>query len=84
VKPARVAVIFAKSVIVALVLLAGLAALAAVLILGIRVFTGDELEPFSEMLAAAPGFLMKLASPFILSLGLIFYTLMKREKSNGT
>ena len=82
-KPARIAFVFTRSVIVTLVLLAGLGAVAAVLILGIRVFMGDELEPASEMLAAAPGFLMKLATPFVLSLGLIFHTLMKRETTNG-
>lgn len=59
-------------------ILGAFAALAGALILGMQIATGDELESAGEMLAATPGFLAKLAVPFVLTWAVIFFNALQR------
>ncbi len=73
-----------KSGLAALGFMAAFAALAAGVILVARIIAGDELEPMGQMIAAAPDFLTKFASVFLLTWVFTFLTFMKREKTNDT
>ncbi|ABI75696.1 hypothetical protein HNE_0586 [Hyphomonas neptunium ATCC 15444] len=83
-KPARIAPVLLKSCLAALAFMAAFAALAAVVILVVRIVIGDELEPIGQMIAAAPDFLAKFASVFLLTWVFTFLNFMKREKTNDT
>lgn len=81
-KPASIVRAFVRSILATAAIFGVVAVLAAALILGIRVATGDELESIGERFSGMPGLFTKLLIPFVLTWTVVFYNSLQREKAN--